>query len=194
MQKRIPHILIALLVIIRISIAVNTYPDGVLYREGDDASISKEIGSRSLIGETVSVIIYAADLRKNSIDGLLGSLLTVIIATAFFLWICWIFSAWIKRVFIRSHAFPSAGSAISAYPPKEIPNPKPAGSNSTEDKDSLMGYMEPSDKKCLSCGDRHLQRIARKWYMHLAPGSRRYLCRSCRTRHFVLLWKICLRE
>lgn len=44
-------------------------------------------------------------------------------------------------------------------------------------------------KKCPKCQGVRYQRIYRKWWMHLIPGTKYYRCNSCKFRFMIVFWK-----
>ena len=97
MQKRIPQILIAIFVIIRVCIAFNTYPDGILYQGANDSSIKEETVSKSLIGET-AITTFAGDSKKATLKGFLSSVIPAFITALFLICIGLLCFAGIKMV------------------------------------------------------------------------------------------------
>ncbi len=49
--------------------------------------------------------------------------------------------------------------------------------------------IQSFQKKCPKCqGDWH-ERIHRKWWMHLIPGTKYYRCNKCRSKFMIIFWK-----
>ena len=191
MQKRIPQILIAIFVIIRVCIAVNTHPDGILYQGANDSSIKEETVSKSLIGETVSITTFAGDSKKATLKGFLSSVIPAFITALFLICIGLLCFAGIKMVFKQGRNNLSGNSKGGAYPSRhDVGDPQTPDFSTVESKAPIVRYIPSNHTKCPSCGDNYLKRIPRKWYMRLIPGSKRYLCRICRSKFTIFLWKI----
>jgi len=63
---------------------------------------------------------------------------------------------------------------------------------------SLMFYRASEDdypvieefqKQCPKCKDVKYERINRKWWMHLIPGTKYYSCNRCRSKFAIILWR-----
>jgi len=66
---------------------------------------------------------------------------------------------------------------------------------------SLMFYRASEDdypvikefqKKCPKCTDFKHERISRKWWMRLIPGTKYYRCDKCRSKFVIILWRSAL--
>jgi len=63
---------------------------------------------------------------------------------------------------------------------------------------SLMFYKASEDdypvieefqRKCPKCTNVQHERIKRKWWMYLAPGTKYYSCDRCRSKFAIMLWR-----
>ena len=63
---------------------------------------------------------------------------------------------------------------------------------------SLMFYKASEDDypvikefqiKCPQCQDLKHERIQRKWWMRLIPGTKRYRCNKCNTKFMIIFWR-----
>ena len=67
---------------------------------------------------------------------------------------------------------------------------------------SLMFYRASEDdypvikefqKQCPKCTDVKHERINRKWWMRLIPGTKYYRCDRCRSKFVIILWRSALK-
>ena len=63
---------------------------------------------------------------------------------------------------------------------------------------SLMFYRASEDdypviaefqKRCPKCTEIKHERIIRKWWMHLIPGTKYYSCNRCRSKFMIIFWR-----
>jgi hypothetical protein len=47
--------------------------------------------------------------------------------------------------------------------------------------------------KCPKCRDVKHERIYRKWWMHLIPGTKYYSCNRCRSKFMIIFWRSSLK-
>jgi len=47
-------------------------------------------------------------------------------------------------------------------------------------------------RKCPKCQDVWYQRIYRKWWMRLMPGTKYYRCNRCRSKFVIIFWRSAL--
>ena len=47
--------------------------------------------------------------------------------------------------------------------------------------------------KCPKCRDVKHERIYRKWWMHLIPGTKYYSCNRCRSKFMIIFWRSALK-
>lgn len=48
-------------------------------------------------------------------------------------------------------------------------------------------------KKCPECGATEYERIYRKWWMRLIPGTKHYRCYRCRSKFLIIFWRSALK-
>jgi len=52
---------------------------------------------------------------------------------------------------------------------------------------------EDFQRKCPRCQDFKHERIHRKWWMRLIPGTKYYSCNRCRSKFMIIFWRSALR-
>ena len=52
---------------------------------------------------------------------------------------------------------------------------------------------EDFQRKCPKCQDFKHQRIPRRWWMHLIPGTKYYSCNRCRSKFMIIFWRSALK-
>ena len=48
---------------------------------------------------------------------------------------------------------------------------------------------EDFQRKCPQCQDVRHERIHRKWWMRLMPGTKHYRCDRCRSKFMIIFWR-----
>ena len=191
MLKRILPVFIIILLIIRIGIAVNTYSDGILQQRVHTSSINEETKSNSLFGEPESLTTVVIGPIKTSPKGYLYAVISAMITALLFICIvlaCFSGLKMIVKQWSNNHSTHFKGVTYrSGNSGKGIHS---SNFISAESKEPITRYIPSIHKKCPSCGEQNIHRIPRKWYMRLIPGSKRYLCRICRSKFTIFLWKI----
>ena len=191
MLQRILIIFIVILLIIRIGIAVNTYSDGILQQGPNTSSINEETKGNSLFGEPESLTAFGIGSIKTSPEGYLYAVISAMITALLLICIVLVCFAGLRMIFkqwsnnhstnFKGVTYRSGNSGMCLHSPDLI---------SAESKEPITQYIPSIHKKCPSCGEQYINRIPREWYIRLIPGSKRYLCRICRSRFTIFLWKI----
>ena len=195
MLKRILPIFMIILLIIRICISVNIYSDGLLQQGANTSSINEETKGKSLFGESESLTTFGIGSIKATSEGYLYAVISAMITALLIICIVLVCFARLKMIIqqwsnnhstnFRGMTYRSGNSGTGLHSPDFI---------SAESKEPITRYIPSIHKKCPSCGEHYINRIPRKWYMRLIPGSKRYLCRFCRSKFTIFLWKITIRE
>ena len=195
MLKRILPIFIVIILIIRICIAVNTYSDGIVQQGANTSSINEETKDNLLFGRPESLTTFGIGSIKTTPEGYLYAAISAMITTLLLICIVLVCFAGLKMIIkqwsnnhstnFRGATYRSGNSGTGIHAPDFI---------SAESKEPINRNIPSIHKKCPSCGEHYINRIPRKWYIRLIPGSKRYLCRMCRSKFTIFLWKITIRE
>ena len=215
MRNRIPQLFIAILIIIGICIAVNDYSDGVLRQgtynsslnEGSEGKsligemvpiqgtnnsyLDEESEGKSLIGEMGSMVTFIIDPQKTTLKDFLYSAISAFITAIFFICIVLVCFVGLKIIFKQGrNNLPANIEGVTYRSGQHVTDLQTPDLSTAESKEPIVWHMPSSLKKCPSCGENHLKRIPRKWYMRLVPGSKRYHCRICRSKFTILFWRM----
>ena len=213
MRQRIPQLFIAILVIISICIAVKNYSDGVLQKGTNNSSLNEGSKGKSLIGEMVSIqgannpslneeskgksligemiSTFIIDPQKTTLKGFLYAAISAFLTALFSICIVLVCFVGLKIIFKQGrNNLPANFEGVTYRSGHDVTDLQTPDLSTAESKEPIVWHIPSSRKKCPSCDENYLQRIPRKWYMHLIPGSKRYLCRMCRSKFTILFWRM----
>ena len=191
MRKQLPQLFIFILLIILICLEIFSYSDDILQQGANTSTINEETKGKPLFSEPESLTTLEVDSIKTTYRSYLYAVISAVITVLLLICIVWVCLAGLKMIskqWSNNHStnfkgvtYRSENSGTGFHSPDFI---------SAESKEPFVRYSPSIHKKCPSCGDNYLKRIPRKWYIRLIPGSKRYLCRICRSKFTIFLWKI----